>query len=479
MQIAFLTLFLGLVTGPQSVAVDPGAGVAAVELTLDCRGVARVEHAPWSATVDFGQALLPHHLEARALAADGSEVARTEQWVNLPRPQAEVDIVLEGSGAGSTRTARLAWDSFTRQAPSQLDLSLDGVPLALDARAQAPLEIPRAGDAHVLSARVRFPDGVEARKDMVLSGDYGNDVATELTAVAVRGAAAAAPGKPARTLAARDLQGRFLADGRPAAVAAVEQEAAEVFVVRAYGAQSALLDRVATDPAGAHSRASLGGPRVSARLDAKAYGTFEPDPRIHFHFVSPVARLYKSGAATTAERFDITPSMTVPGLDLGRLLVEVQFRLPDHPRLADAVATAALNALARETPRAVLLIAGGQDGAGDLSLMLPATVRAYLDAIGVPLFVWSVGRPGRALEAWGDAQNVALPWELRHAYDRLAKEVLSQQVVWLQGRHLPQSVTLARSAGGAEGGQGTSGGPADPLELVAKPPAPASAAPRH
>lgn len=474
MQIAFLTLFLGLVTGPQAVAVDPGAGVAAVELVLDGRGIGRLEHAPWSATVDFGPALLPHHLEARGLAANGSEVARAEQWVNLPRPQAEVDIVLEGSAAGSTRTARLAWDSFTRQAPSELELSLDGAPLALDARAQAPLEIPRAGAAHVLSARLRFPDGVEARKDVVLSGDYGSDVATELTAVAVRGAA---PGKPARTLAARDLQGRFLAGGRAAEVAAVEQEPAEVFVVRAAGAQSALLDRVTPGPSSAHSRPNPGAPRAGATLGGGAYGTFEPDPRIHFHFVSPVARIYKNGAATAAERFDITPSMTAPGLALGRLLLEVSFHLPDHPRLADAVASAGLGAVARETPRAVVLIASGQDGAADPSFFLPAAVRAYLDAIGVPLFVWSVGRPGRALEAWGEAQNIALPWELRRAYERLEKDVLSQQIVWLQGRHLPQAITLARGAGGAAGGQGARGDPADRLELVAK--APAAAPPRR
>jgi hypothetical protein len=294
-------------------------------------------------------------------------------------------------------------------------------------------------------------------------------VATELTAVAVRGAA---PGKPAKTLAARDLQGRFLAGGRPAEVAAVEQEPAEVFVVRAAGAQSALLDSVTPGPAGAHSRPNMGASRASASLDGRAYGTFAPDPRIHFHFVSPVARIYKSGAATTAERFDITPSMTAPGLDLGRLLLAVRFRLPDHPRLADAVATAGLNALARETPRAVVLIAGGQDGAADLSLMLPATVRAYLDAIGVPLFVWSVGRPGRALEAWGEAQNVALPWELRRAYDRLEREVLAQQIVWLQGRHLPQAITLAPGPGA--GARGAQSGPADQLELVAKPPAAAT-----
>src|SRR5260370_26716182 len=117
MQIAFLTFFLGLVTGPQSVAVEPGAGVAAVELALDGRGVARLEHAPWSATVDFGPALLPHRLEARGLAADGSEVARTEQWVNLQRSQAEVDIVLAGSAAGRTRPPRRPRDRLPPPAP--------------------------------------------------------------------------------------------------------------------------------------------------------------------------------------------------------------------------------------------------------------------------------------------------------------------------------------------------------------------------
>jgi hypothetical protein len=440
MQIAFLTLFLGLVAGPQTVAVDPGAGVAAVELILDGRTFAKLEHAPWSAKVDFGPALLPHRLAARGLAADGSEVARAEQWVNLPRPPAEVDIVLEGSAETGARTARLTWDSFTRQPPSAIQLSLDGAPLPLDARARAPLEIPKTGGAHVLSARLRFANGLEARKDVALTGDFGSDVATELTAVAVR---RAAPGKPGTAVAAQDLRGRFLAEGRPAEVAAVEQEPAEVFVVRAEGAESALLERVVTT----HSR-------TGARA---IYAMFIPDPRLHFHFVSPVARMFRSGAATTAEQFDVTPALA-PGMDLGRLLLTVDFHLTGHPRLADAVAAASLNALARATPRAVVLIVGGPDGATDPSRFPPATVRAYLAAIGVPLFVWSVGRPGRQLEGWGETQDIATPLDLRHAYERLEKEVLSQQIVWLQGRHLPQAITLAPTA---------AGGPADQLRLIA------------
>ncbi|MBV8199504.1 MAG: hypothetical protein JOZ15_02665 [Acidobacteria bacterium] len=437
MQIAFLTLFLGLVAGPQTVAVEPGTGVAAVELALDGREFARLERAPWSARVDFGPALLPHRLEARGLAADGSEVARAEQWVNLPRPQAEVDIVLEGSAVIRTRTARLIWDSFARQAPSEIKLTLDGAPLALDARARTRIEIPKAGGAHVLSARLRFPDGLEARKDVVLTGDYGSDVATELTAVAVRGAV---PGKPGHALAAQDLRGRFLAEGRPVEVAAIEQEPADVLVVRAGGAASALLG-------------------VTHGRTGAYYGMFTPDPRLQFHFVSPVARLFKSGAATTAELFDITPAMALPGMDLGRLLLAVHFRFTGHPRLADAVGAASLHALARETPRAVVLIVAPADGAPDPSQFPPATVRAYLSAIGVPLFVWSIGRPGGQLAGWGEIQDIARPWDLRHAYERLEKEVLSQQIVWLQGRHLPQAITLAPG-----------GGPADGLQLVAAAP---------
>jgi hypothetical protein len=61
--------------------------------------------------------------------------------------------------------------------------------------------------------------------------------------------------------------------------------------------------------------------------------------------------------------------------------------------------------------------------------------------------------------------------------DRPCRSPSAQQIVWLQGRHLPQAITLARGAGGDAGGHGARGGPADQLELVAKPPAPAAAVP--
>jgi hypothetical protein len=460
MQIAFLTLFLGLVNGAQTVEISAGPGVAAVEVVLDGRGVTRLDGAPWQARVDFGRALLPHHLEARGLAAAGGEVAHAEQWVNLPRPPAEVEIVLEGAAATRNRTARIAWESLDGEPPQELRLNLDGAPLALDAQGRAPLVLPRAGAAHVLSAEARFAGGAQARKDLVLTGDYGGDVATELTAVPVRSA------RPGRPLAVKDLQGLLLVDGQPARVAAVEQEPAEVFVVRAYGAETWLFGR-------------------AMRLSSSAYeyAHFKPDPHLRFHFVSAVARRSTSNVtARASEVFDVSRGLhdLPPRYDLLRLLLAIRYDLEGRPQLADAVAVAGLYALARQTPRAVVLLAGRGDGAGggDASLFLPAAVRGYLAAVGVPLFVWSTssGKDSLRREDWGAIEDVSTPAGIAKAYRRLESEVLAQQIVWIEGRHLPQSVRLAPVASGtaSPGGPGPAaagGGPAAVgLALVAAPP---------
>jgi hypothetical protein len=450
MQIAFLTLFLGLVTGPQTVVVDAGPGVKAVELLLDGRSaVVKLGRPPWTTQVDLGPALLPHHLEARGHAAHGSVAAHAEQWLYLPRPPAEVDIVLEGSGEARKRTARLTWDSLTGKAPSKVQLSLDGVPLALDSQARAALAIPRAGAAHVLSARLSFAGGLEARKEMVLTGDYGGDVATELTAVPVR---VAGPAKSGQPLTPAELRGRFLADGRPAAVAAVEREPPEVFVVRAVGAETMLFGRVM---------------RVGS--SAYIYGHFEVDQRIRFHFVSPVAR-HAVERGTASEVFDISQAFLAERSDLARLLLAVRFDVPGRPQLADAVAVAGQHALDRQTPRAVVLLAGRGDGAQDGSRFPPAAVRAYLAAAGVPFFVWSTARGSLRPEDWGPIADVSTPQGLHDAYQQLEREVLAQQIVWLEGRHLPQSITLAPAAvpagAVAPGAAGAPGGIADRLQLV-------------
>ena len=66
-MIEFLTLFLGIVAGPQKVVVAADTQVAGVELRLDGETIAALEMAPWEFEVDFGTELLPRKLEAVAL----------------------------------------------------------------------------------------------------------------------------------------------------------------------------------------------------------------------------------------------------------------------------------------------------------------------------------------------------------------------------------------------------------------------------
>ena len=149
-ELAFLTLFLGLVSGVQPVAVSVVGDVARLELSLDGKTFTTLQQPPWRATVDFGPQLLPHTLSARALDAAGKELTRTVQWINLPRPAAEVELQLERDPTGVPRAARLVWQNLTGEAPQKITVSLDGTPDKLDdfeelLRSYGIVELQRTG----------------------------------------------------------------------------------------------------------------------------------------------------------------------------------------------------------------------------------------------------------------------------------------------------------------------------------------------
>lgn len=50
-----------------------------------------LDRPPWSAQVDFGPELTPQALVVIGFDANGVEIARASQSLNLPRPVAEVD----------------------------------------------------------------------------------------------------------------------------------------------------------------------------------------------------------------------------------------------------------------------------------------------------------------------------------------------------------------------------------------------------
>jgi hypothetical protein len=440
MQIAFVTLFLGLALGPHPVELAVDGPVAAVELRLDGAVAGRIEKPPWKGEIDFGSALVPHELVARALDAEGREVARTRQWVNLPRPAAEVEIVLEGAGHPSR--ARLTWQSRTGEKPTSVELTLDGQPLALgpDGRAALPAYDPES--AHVLSAELHFPSNVVARRDAVFGGKYGSEVSTDLTAVPVR----VRRGK----LTEASMRGRLLAGGTPLAVAAVEKEPAEVFVVRDLGAGEAL-DELGEVRKKRTVQGQGMGQRLSIEHDYLRYeiGLRRED---EVRFIFPVPRMY-SASGQRAELFDWSRAFTLRDGGMHWLLTRLEspHGAPGDQRLADAVAVAGIQALSGSRPRAVVLVLGAAPE--DASRCDPATVRRYLDSIRVPLFVWSVEKNAAAspaLAAWGKVEDVSTLTRFRAAVARLRDELESQRIVWVEGTHLPQSIRLGAGAEGVE-----------------------------
>jgi hypothetical protein len=420
-QIAFVTLLLGLISGVHSVEVSVSGPVARVEVQLDGAPAGTLSGAPWVQRVDFGPDLVPHELVARALDAEGREVARARQWVNLPRPPAEIALSLEGEDPAEPSAARLTWESLVAAEPRRVSLTLDGRPLAVDGAGRAP-QPPLAPDVpHVLTAEVDFGPGKAARRDVVL-GIEGAEAFGELTAVPVRVRGGKLP-PPER------LQGWLSAAGAPLRPVVVEDEPRQIVVVRD------LLTRqfLAKMPSLALNPAPL---------------PLERNERLRFISANP----HRIGNRSTADLFNTSPDYGAMDGGLLRLLTGVGFpgESSTGQRLADAVAVAGLHAFAGTHPRAVLLVLGPEPV--DASFYEPAAIRRYLAALHVPLHVWSLAPPAAspAAAAWGIAEDISNRTKLIAAFERLRADLESQRIVFVEGLHLPQAIRLTPAATGVE-----------------------------
>lgn len=432
-MIAFVTLLLGLISGVYPIEVTVSGPVAAVEFTLDGAAAGRVEHPPWIGRVDLGADLLPHQLVARALDAEGKEIASATQWINLPRPPAEVDVVLENDEKGVPRSARLTWQSVNGVNPASTALTLDGEDLRVDAAGRAALPPKDMNDLHVLSAALWFPPGVTARRDVAYGGQYGSSVATELTAVPVRLRPGAALPQPP------GLAGWFSLRGQPLTADAVENGPGKVIVVRVPSGQE-ISDKLAASN------------RRLSYLDFRDRMRLDPEDRVRF--LSLASSPYQS--KIPAELFGLSRDLTPKDGGIFWLLSGYTYLNPPkagEQRIADAVAVAGLQAAAENDRRAVVLVLGGHEQ--DASRYAPAVVRRYLEAVHVPLFVWSLYGAGNSaarawMESWGKVEDISSLPKLEAAVNRLKSELASQRIVWLDGRHLPQAIALGPQAKGVE-----------------------------
>lgn len=434
-MIAFASVFLGLVVGLQPVSVFVQGPVAAVSYELDGKPVGRAARPPWSLPVDFGADLYPHELVARALDAEGKELGSARQFLNLPRPPAEVEVLLVRDAKGKAVAARVSAQSLVGGLPSRVSATFDAAPLfSLDpSRFELPDYDPEA--RHILSIEFEFSSSVRSRTDVVLGGGAASIVRSELTAVALRRTG------PGTFSEASDLAGALVSSGRELPVVAVEGGAALVCVVRSPRVDLAL------KALGTGGRTMMivqpGTQRRLPQFD-RDYGrnmmALEADDILRF--VWPVAR---PAPASSAELFDV--SHDYAGQDAGVHFLLTRVEHPDRPardlHFADAAAVAGLQASAAGSRRAVVVVLG--DETGDKSRHAPLAVRRYLAAIRVPLFVWSLKSsvPPAVEAAWGHVEDVSTSARLETAVALLKSELARQRIVWVEGRHLPQDITLS------------------------------------
>jgi len=420
--VTFVSLFLWLMTGvhPVKVAVDPS--VATVEIFLDGESIGMAKEPRWTVPCDFGELVRPHLLDAVGRDSNGAETGRAQQIINLPRPDAEVEIVLEEGTSSTPEMVRVITESAQRLDPLAVFVTFDGRSLVpeLDGRFRLPEYDHR--EMHLLGAEAHYPDGISARTDITFGGAYGGMVASELTAVPV-------DVEGGRRVTVADFEGLLQVRGKIASVVAVEQQGARVFFIRDRGAWPTL------------RRMGYFMDRTTGRLGYMV--ATEPDlpankHRVHFVVPNPTRQrglaLFPFSGAFDLKRW---------GLPWLACHLEHEMGSATGQRLAEAVAVAGMRAVGGGSPRAVLLVVSGDNL--DHSHYGPQAVRDYLRALRVPLFVWTT-EDGDFETEWGEAHRVSTQGSLNKASRRLLKTVKQQWIVWIEGRHLPSDIALDERA---------------------------------
>ncbi len=436
-MVAFLTFFLGLAGGFRTVELSVGESVVSVEVRLDGRPVGRLSAPPWSINVNFGDPPRPHFLSAIAFDRNGQETGKAFQRINLPRSLAEASLILLPGSGGNSRFVRLSWQCAVSAEPSRAVVTFDGRPIPFSDPGKIALPSFVQEQLHFMKADLDFPRHITASAEITFGGQSRDETQAELTGVAVLG-------ESKKKLPA--LDGLFLVDGAPARVVAVEEEGpAEIAIVLDEAARPAFASLAARYLSGDSALQPFGlssGERVLRRIAALDAGQ-------RARFVWPLTEKFVSPTVT----FEIFPRTEDFDRTQGGLLFLLTHvfapGVPDAPRLADAVDVAALSAVARNRTRAVVLVLGGSP---DGSNATPKGARSYLSDLGVPLFVWTVGTRGAAAgAAWKGAADVADATTMTSftaAADRLFAHLARQRIVWLEGVHLPQDVSLSASASG-------------------------------
>lgn len=383
-ELVFVTRLLGLMTGTRAIEARVDPAVHSVEILLDGRRADLLRGAPWRTQIDIGAELAPHELTAVARDAEGRELARDTQLLNVPRPQAEIGVMFRRDRADIT------WQHIGGVMPKKMSVKLNGKTLASTLTRSVKLPALPPDAMNVLSIDLEFEDGASAQRDVVFGG-YSEEVPAELTATLVH-----------ERQGTKDRANCFRLDGKPVVASEVETGGATVLVVRAGAA-----------PGEEFRRRNLNRARMQEAGFAMPYTSLR--------FIWPVADgvgnsdLFLSSGSFEANR------------GVRFLLTNVEGSRGPALRFADALAVAGTEALREPRRRAIVLLLNGEE---DQSRYRADVVRRYLQRIGVPLFVWSIKGPGRH-PAWGEVEDVSTNERMQVAVRRLREELDRQRVAWL------------------------------------------------
>ncbi|NOZ79686.1 MAG: hypothetical protein GXP48_11005 [Acidobacteria bacterium] len=421
-MVTFLTLFIGVVSGLQTVQVAVTHPVVRVELRLNGKQVATL-HAPlWRTTLDLGDGLMPSVLEAVAYDRRGAETGRDRQLLNLPQQEAAARIVPEADASGRVRAAILLWEAPAFPRPIHVSVTLDGRPLPFPPSHVIQLSGMTGSAAHVLSAEITFSATVTIRKTLTF-GEGGTLRATssQLTAVPI-----SLVGRPVPVSL---MRGFFVAHGKPLTVDSVENGPSRVIFVKDVGVAK----------------------RISKVLSRHRHvGKLGRSDFVQIEEAVPHMR---STSLRMVAVFPVTAPVRITRRSrLAWLLLRHPSGKPgvSGRHLADAVAVAGMTAVRSEHRRVVVLCLAGAKT--DRSVNSVAAVRTYLKALRVPLEVWDFRKgAGTGLvdgSPWGALVPIGSKRQFVHAVKRLKKMLARQRIVWVEGECLPQEITLGPAAHG-------------------------------
>ena len=426
-MIEFVTLFLGgLIAGTQAVEVMVDETVAAIELRLDDVSLARLESEPWVIGVDFGSELAPHLLEAVAFGVDGKEIDRVRQWINMAPHEADASILLDRDGPEGKTLVRVSWETLADEGdPSEFRAFFDGQRLQVADPEVFPLPGHDPEQTHHLRVELEFGDSLMSVAEATFGGIYGEVVSTELTSFPI------VLDRRKKLPPIEDLQGRFLAGDEPLAVHGAEHTRAEIVFVRDAASQDDI-KRLVWQQNLAVRLLSLEKDHV-VRFVSPCPRPLERKGRLHWIFPRSHQFDHEDG---------FLPNMLAAIWD--------DTCSDSEARLSDAVAVAALGASQSGLRRVVVLLTSTWED--ENSLFEASQVMRYLARLHVPFEVWSAERvAGKYRDRdwtspWGEVVSVSSADRLSEAYFDLAKRLSRQRVVWLEGLHLPQSISIHPAA---------------------------------